>query len=369
MISKYIDNMELNRVIAEGSIKPFRVKRILRNQGIILTSTNQEELAKQIYPIMWGCKDITNMKSSFDDESNYIKTSLIELKCECNTDEDIMDVMEEFFNTANYTYNKFSLKNITRINDENITLALDYMVKRVGRNILLTTQHKTVDVIIAKKDNNKVIMELRQASTNDIKDINKFLDAAVTKNKDVIVSHISLKKLTKDNKVAFFDKFNASTFEGWRFETVTKVELKKDTEDSEDEEIKELSSDDGKSSLDSLQGITSAILNGTSIRNNAFVQECLNGQFSIATMGYKFESIHDFMQVVVEVNFKYDDIKIDICKTYEYDEEEERPRVHPLLMTKQEEIVKMFQDVAYDIYNKLLAKQLEKLNEEEKVFM
>ena len=36
-------------------------------------------------------------------------------------------------------------------------------------------------------------------------------------------------------------------------------------------------------------------------------------------MGYKFESLADLREVVVEINFKYDDLKIDICKTYEYD--------------------------------------------------
>lgn len=363
MISKYIDNIELKRVIEEGNIKSFRVKKILRNQGIVLVSNNQEELAKQIYPIIWGCVDITEMKNSIDDDCNYIKSSLIELHCSVEKDEDVMDIVEEFFNTASYSNNKFSIKKITRANDNGLTMEFDYLVKRVGRNILLTSQHRMVDVTLTKKNENKVLMELRQVSAFDLKDINNFLDKATNKRKDLTVSHISLKKLTRENKVEFFDKFNGREFKDWRFTTVTRVEVKKDIEDEQEKEITE---EGDVEALNNLHGITSAILSGTSIRDNSFIQECLKGQFSISNMGYKFESINDLLEVVIEINFKYDDIKIDICKTFEYDETEQRSRPHPLIMSKQEEIIKMFQDAAYRIYNELLDIQIKELSPAEK---
>ena len=58
MVSKYIDNKELKRVIEEGKLKPFKIKKILKNQGIILMTNNAEQIAKQIYPIFWGSGDI-----------------------------------------------------------------------------------------------------------------------------------------------------------------------------------------------------------------------------------------------------------------------------------------------------------------------
>ena len=36
----------------------------------------------------------------------------------------------------------------------------------------------------------------------------------------------------------------------------------------------------------------------------------------------------DLRKVVVEINFKYDDLKIDICKTYEYDSDADGLRLH-----------------------------------------
>ena len=79
------------------------------------------------------------------------------------------------------------------------------------------------------------------------------------------------------------------------------MELKR-YEGSEDDETKELDEEED-SALSNLQGITSAILSGTSIRNNSFVQECLQNDFYITTMGYKFESLADLREVV-EINFK-----------------------------------------------------------------
>lgn len=127
-------------------------------------------------------------------------------------------------------------------------------------------------------------------------------------------------------------------------------------EGSEDDETKELDEEED-SALSNLQGITSAILSGTSIRNNSFVQECLQNDFYITTMGYKFESLADLREVVVEINFKYDDLKIDICKTYEYDSDADGLRLHPAMLDVQEEILKMFQTAAYEQYTEILERQ------------
>ena len=95
MVSKYIDNKELKRVIEEGKLKPFKIKKILKKQGIILMTNNAEQIAKQIYPIFWGSGDIELLSQSLDDSSNYIKSSIIELKID--ESENMMDELEDFF--------------------------------------------------------------------------------------------------------------------------------------------------------------------------------------------------------------------------------------------------------------------------------
>lgn len=204
MITKYVDNRELKRIIEDGTIKPFRIKRVLKEQGIILVSTNPEVIAKQVYPILWGCEDIYRFKTSMDDECNYVKSSLIELKCDVDEDENLMDTIEVFFNNSNYNDNKFTLSSITRQDDNRISMSLKYQVMRAGRNELLSGQQRTVDIYINKKGTDKVVMDIRQASAFDLKDVNKFLSKAMKKSEEDVVSHISLERLIKENRIAFF---------------------------------------------------------------------------------------------------------------------------------------------------------------------
>ena len=352
MVSRYIDNKELKRVIEDGKLKCFKIKKILKDQGIILTSKNAEQIAEQVYPILWGSSDIEKMSQSIDDGGNYIKSSIIEL--EANEGEDILDTLEDFFENRVFRGGRYSKLGINRANDDQLLLQLKYAVERPGRIEFISKQYKNTDIVISKIANGKALLDIRQASASEMKEFNRILDNTLRKDTPIQARHISLEILTNVNRVAFFDEFVKNKFLGWRFATVTKVALKKQeentVEEDDDDEEENISQTD-------LQGITSAILNGTSIRSNSFVQQCLNNNFYITTMGYKFESIEDLLEVVVEINFKYDDMKIDICKTYEYDAESEQMRLHPALQNVQENILKMFQKVAYKQYMKILERQ------------
>jgi hypothetical protein len=352
MISKYIDNKELKRVIEDGKLKNFHIKKILKDQGIIFTTTNAEQIAEQVYPILWGSCDIEKMSQSIDDSGNYIKSSIIELRTD--NSESIMNDLEDFFNNASFRDTRYSMAGISRVNENQLVLKLKYSVIRPGRIEFISTQYKNTEIIVSKTENGKALLDVRQASSAEMKDLNKLLDEAVRKDSTVHVRHISLQILTNENRVAFFDEFIKNKFSGWRFVTVTKVALKK--YEGEESEIKELDEEEDMSQTN-LQGITSAILSGTSIRNNSFVQECLQNNFYITTMGYKFECMEDLREVVVEINFKYDDLKIDICKTYEYDSDVENLCLHPAMLDVQEEILKMFQKVAYEQYMKIVERQ------------
>lgn len=352
MVTNYVDNKELKRVIEDGKLKPFRIRQILKKQGIILTSTNAEQIAEQVYPILWGTDDIEKMSQSIEDGGNYLKSSVFVLT---NPDvNNIMDDTEDFFSNISFRESKYSLMAIVRDGD-NILVKLRYALSRPGRNAFISTQYKETEIKINKMSKCEVLVDVRQASSSEMKDFNRVLESQNKKYSSFSAKHISLQVLTNENRVAFFDEFVKKKFAGWRFETVTKIELKK-YEGTDDEETKELDGEE-EETLKNLQGITSAILNGTSIRNNSFVQECLDNNFYVSTMGYKFESMADLRAVVVEINFKYDDLKIDICKTYEYDSDVEDLRLHPSEYSVQEAILSMFQKGAYEKYSEILERQ------------
>lgn len=137
------------KVIEDGKIKPFKIKSVLKGQGILLTSNNSDKIAEQVYPIFWGCKDIENMSSSMDDASNYIKSSLIVMNIK--NDDEIMDVAEEFFSNAEYRNTRYSLVAMKRMPDEKIHLQLKYYSSKPGRMELISKQARMVDVYVTKK--------------------------------------------------------------------------------------------------------------------------------------------------------------------------------------------------------------------------
>jgi hypothetical protein len=353
MITKYVDNKELKRIVDEGNLKLYKVKSVLKKRGVLLTSTSSNIVAEQMYPILWGILDMSEFKDSIDDSNNYIKSSLIEINCK--SENEIIDTVESAFTMSNYMKKQYSFDSMCRDNN-NLSMRLKYPKSKIGKNELMSIQDKYVDIFVKKISENKAIFDIRQASSNEMKDVNKFLNEVLIENNELKMRRINLGNLTNENRIDFFDKLNLHNFKEWTFLTVTKMELKKN-EANDDEEVTLDEDESNEQALGNLRGITSAIVNGTSIRTNSFVQECLKNQFSIATMGYKYQHKTELVKVIIEINFKYDDIKIDISKTYEYDDTEKKEKAHPLMLSRQEDIIKSFQDVAYNIYEEIISNQ------------
>ena len=163
MVSKYIDNKELKRVIEDGKLKPFRIRKIFKEQGIVLTSTNPEQIAQQIYPILWGSYDIEKLSQSIDDSGNYIKSSVMEIGIK--ESDNIMDELEDFFGNASFGMTRYKLSGINRISDNQLAIKLRYSVIRPGRNEFISTQYKNTDIIITKTSEEKALIDVRQASS------------------------------------------------------------------------------------------------------------------------------------------------------------------------------------------------------------
>ena len=172
MISTYIDNKELKRAIEDGKLKPFRIRKILKDQGIILESTNSEQIAEQVYPILWGNCDIEKLSQSLDDGANYIKSSVMEM--EIKDSDNIMDDLEDFFGNASFGMTRYGLSAVSRVNDDKLIVKLRYSIIRPGRNEFISTQYKNTDIIVTNVSKEKAIIDVRQASTSEMKEINKF---------------------------------------------------------------------------------------------------------------------------------------------------------------------------------------------------
>lgn len=160
MISKYIDNKELKRAIEDGKLKPFRIRKILKDQGIILASTNSEQIAEQVYPILWGNCDIEKLSQSLDDGANYIKSSVMEM--EIKDSDNIMDDLEDFFGNASFGMTRYGLSAVSRVNDDKLIVKLRYSIIRPGRNEFISTQYKNTDIIVTNVSKEMLIQKIEE---------------------------------------------------------------------------------------------------------------------------------------------------------------------------------------------------------------
>ena len=74
-------------------------------------------------------------------------------------------------------------------------------------------------------------------------------------------------------------------------------------------------------------------------------------------MKFKYSYNATVDSFIIDINFKgTDNIKIDIVKTYERDEND-RDLITVLPVSEQEEIILAFQEASYNVYNKLINSQ------------
>lgn len=140
----------------------------------------------------------------------------------------------------------------------------------------------------------------------------------------------------------------------WRAKTITGITVKQGIID-ENEDDEEVVVDEEDSST--LTGISQAVLNGSGLRTNEFVQESIKKGYYISAMKYRYEHKMDTTEFAIILSFKNQDLRVDIDKTY--NEDEGRIYVQPLVRSEQNEIVIEFQNVANRIFDELIKEQSE----------
>lgn len=104
MLTEYTDCSEFLRLISDQKIKPSTVKAYLKRQGMIFTATNPTVLAKDIYTILLGSNDMSNITQMIINEGNYEKSVMLNAKLrDSSNDLDIIDILTDGFNNLRST--------------------------------------------------------------------------------------------------------------------------------------------------------------------------------------------------------------------------------------------------------------------------
>jgi hypothetical protein len=353
MITEYIDCAEFKRLIEDKKLKPATLKHYLRRKGIIFTASNSEQFAQQVYTIFFGAGEILEIRDMMNNDTNYEKSLVMNLVLNKGIEEDIIDVlMDEINKQKSIKSEDYYIENPVRTQD-GAYVQFSYSRKLPGRNKLLESEKRYLKLNIRKVSQHEVVVDVRQQSSIDSKNAVRFIDKIVKAEAVIKVKHINLELLASKNKVEFFDRIAAYSFKFWQLKTITGIKVKQGINDEDDEELMLEENEDSAT----LSGISQAVLNGSGLRSNEFVQESLDKGYYISAMRYRYEHKKDATEFAVVLSFKNQDLRVDIDKTYL--EDEGRIFVQPLVKSEQNNIIIEFQNVAYQVYGKLIEEQKE----------
>lgn len=354
MVTEYVGCSELKRLIEDKKIKPATLKYYLRKRGIVFTASNAEQFAEQVYTIFLGANEISEIRDMIANETNYEKSLVMNIILKQNSDEDIIDVlMDEMSKQKSVKSEDYFLEQPART-EEGATIQLCYIRKLPGRNKLLEYEKRFLRMNIRKISKQKVVLDIRQQSSIDSKNALKFIEKLSESEKLLNIKHINLELLSRKNKVEFFDRIAEYRFKMWQLKTITGLTVKQGIiDDDEDEDGTFLTEENDESST--LSGISQAVLNGSGLRSNEFVQESIKKGYYISAMRYRYEHKMDTTEFAVVLSFKNQDLRVDIDKTYM--EDEGKTYVQPLVKSEQNDIIVNFQNIAYQVFEKLLEEQ------------
>ena len=357
MITEYTDCTEFMRLIADQKIKPSAIKQYLRRQGIVLTASNAEAVSKDVYTIVLGGQEMGRVTQMIVHEGNYEKSTLVNAKLNMMpTDGDVIDFFTDGINACrSRQFQDYNIEQPVR-NGDSLTFYLSYQRKLPGKNKLIRNETRRMKVTIRKKDLTRVAIDIRQPSSIDASKALDLLQRIVGTGEeaDACLSHVNLENLTDKNKVEFFDRLSTFSFPNWTLKTITGITVKRGTY-SDDEEADELSDEDGATGA--LAGISQAVLNGSGLRSNDFVQSSIQQGYYISSMKYRFMCTQEAGEFIVCINSKGEDLRVDIERSY-YDEDG-RLYVQPFPKEQQDEIIQLFQNAANELFYNLIEKQAE----------
>lgn len=360
MVTEYVDCTELKRLIEDRKLKTSALRHYLRKKGILITASNVDDFAEQIYTIMLGCGEIEDLRELINTDGNYEKSMMLKIEIKAlAVGESITEIIADEVNRLRTTkMDTFSIDSTVSENDE-VQVKFSYNRKLLGRNKFLADEKRYLQMNIRKSGSNQAIVDIRQQSTVDASNAVQFLEKLISSNTELGLKHVNLALLSDKNKVEFFDRVAAYNFSHWRLETITGITVKRGSmDDSEDVDEWVDSETDGTDAADAatLTGITQAVLNGKGLRSNEFVQNSLKQDYYIAAMKYRYLHKTDLTAFVLSLGFKGADVKIEIDKTY-YEEDDGRLYIQPMIRTEQNDIILEFQKVVAQIFEELLLEQ------------
>ena len=364
MINEYVDCLEYKRLIEENKIKSKSLKVLFKNNGIILTSTNSKDLAESVYTIFSEPKDIEHIKMLAFRFQNYEKSTLIAINYSMGTkDDNVLDYLSTELNRLkSLTIGPCFIDRISQIDEGLLLVIMSFEKKNSGKNKLLEFEKRTLHVYIRKQNDQEALVDIRQQEAMDSQKAITLLEQIQNDSSEnsLVLKHINLNLLQIEKRIEFFDKISSLKYKEWTFHTISGIAVKRrnpssgpysDDDEDNDEGYVYIQNHEDEEDVTTLSGINTAILNGSGLRSNSFVQNCISEGFSISSMKYRFEIKSEPKEFIIEISSK-NDLRIDMIQSY-VQSEDDKLESHPFSKEDQGRIIQTFQEFAKQLFDNL----------------
>lgn len=366
MINEYVDCVELKRLFQDKILKPESIRFYYKKRGILLPSSNVDDMAEQVYTILLGTEDLEELQEYMNSDGNYIQSAIFEIRDLRGESEDFLDAIADDV-VASMRWPTYFCRPTrpNRIDENSLRFTISYDKINRGSNKLNAKEHREINIGLRRLDDGKVLVDVRQTSPSDMSKVTKyFMDLSKRSNANVDDEEtfkllpINIEGLTVKSRVDFFDRIASTRSKEWTLKTITGITIKRASsteEDAEDDEDNDDLGEELTADVGDLAGINQAILHGQALRNNGFVNSSIEQNFYISSMKYRFKMIGDATEFVILISCKKRNLHIDIVNTYRDDNG--KMLVSPYSKDDQDAIVKSFQELGRIIYNELWKKQ------------
>ncbi|WHH59188.1 hypothetical protein [Petroclostridium sp. X23] len=358
MITSYPDKNSLKEVLT-NKLTSSKVRYFCQENGILLPVNNKDCIGKTAHLFFWGLNDINELSELIFDEKNYKKAIRFNVS-KPNGLADHLPVAEEIFNSVGVirdnqsSFSAYRIKGVKITNEQNSEreVLLEYEHEYPGKVAMLNKVTKQIKIHVKPNDINSVEINALPEDNNDVKVVQLFLNDIAAKNEQISfrVKSVTLDNLVIDNKIALFDRFFAYEFEDWTLHQIKGLKVNKQNELIEVDE-------DGDDNEDILMGINSAVLQGSSLRTNPFVQQCLSRRYYFTQAHIKFYHRRNAQAIVLEVSFKGNPTLLEVRFIQILEIEDGKEHKSSLSSDEQKEILMGFHDILYNIYMELVRHQ------------
>ncbi|AQS58440.1 hypothetical protein [Desulforamulus ferrireducens] len=344
---EYPDKHSIFQILNSNNFIPqSSARKLLQQKGIFILNSSRESLSSLGSKIFWGAEDIYTIKQMTDKESNLKKVSRLYLKNNELSPDNIKDMVQS---ASSLLAQKESiiLNNPIKLEDGSYKITGSYIKENPGKVQLLDKVEKDFSVKCRQLPSKQIVIDYSFSDETDQRIIKKVFDIVQKRDPEkpaFEIESINIELLSIEKRIRLFDKFFEFSFTEWEIVKVSQLTIKKDESKERSEEERDVTTDD-------LEGITKAILDGSGLRRNSFVLDCISKGFYFISAKIRLEHKKDPLVIEIEISFKP---KLDVKMASIKELHEDGLKNSFMNPTEQEELLNYFQDIIYGIYQNLL---------------